>query len=139
MYKLKKISRENIQKNLPNPTYAFDSFWQGGAILVVACRSLGRRCLVITAVTTNTGLLRVFSVCLNLSFVDVNQLFPWFSMRSHHIVFLFQKVFICLNQLLIFGSTSLCIRLKNYLFLYACELTFCNLYVYDSEKKAFIR
>ena len=65
---LKKISRENIQKNLPNPTYAFDSFWQGGAILVVACRSLARRCLVITAVTTNTGLLRVFSVCLNLRF-----------------------------------------------------------------------
>ena len=68
MYKLKKISRENIQKNLPNPTYAFDSFLQGGAILVVACRSLGRRCLVITALTTNMGLLRVFSLCLNLRF-----------------------------------------------------------------------
>ena len=25
--------------------------------------------------------------------------------------------------------------LKNYLFLYACQLLFCNLYLYDSEKR----
>ena len=54
---------------------------------------------------------------------------------SHHIVFLFQECSFFFNQFLTFWSTSLCIRLKDYLFLYACQLIFCNLYLYDSEKR----
>ena len=44
-------------------------------------------------------------------------------------------VFIFFNQFLTFWSTSLCICLKDYLFLYACQLIFCNLYFYVSEKR----
>ena len=33
------------------------------------------------------------------------------------------------------GLLRLRIRLKNHLFLYACQLIFCNLYAYDSEKR----
>ena len=44
-------------------------------------------------------------------------------------------VFIFLNQFLTFWSTSLCICLKDYLFLYACQLIFCNLYFNVSEKR----